>query len=246
VTVLIGLKSLDRGLEVLKLLQRTVPSLQAVDFFELSGLRHVCRRLRLPPPFERDFGTYLVVECAGASDPSGELESLVEIADAAVAASDTEGRRRLWLYREGHNETISALGVPHKLDVSVPIGSLPRFAKDVRTVVHGVDACAEVILFGHLGDGNVHVNVLGPPPEDRRVDQAVFDLVASVGGSISAEHGIGLAKTEWLALTRSATEIAAMRAIKVALDPLGILNPGRVLPSAEPVGVPVATGPGQG
>jgi FAD/FMN-containing dehydrogenase len=86
-----------------------------------------------------------------------------------------------------------------------------------------------VYLYGHLGDGNVHVNVLGPDPEEAEVDELVLQLVARHGGSISAEHGVGMAKTRWLGLTRGEPEIAAMRAIKHALDPLGLLNPGRVL-----------------
>jgi FAD/FMN-containing dehydrogenase len=231
VTALIGLESLDRALEILDLLRRAVPSLQAVDFFERHGLLRVREHLGLPEPLSRPFEVYVLVECAAASDPSVELEPLVEaVDDAAVAATESEDRRRLWLYREGHNETINALGIPHKHDVSVPLGALPRFAAEVRSVVREVAADAELILFGHLGDGNVHVNVIGPAPDDVRVDRAVFELVARLGGSISAEHGIGLAKTGWLRLTRPAAEIEAMRAVKAALDPLGILSPGRVLP----------------
>ena len=229
VVALLALESLHRGLEVLELLNRTVPSLQAVDFFELGGLRRVCEHLGLQPPFARDHAVYLVLECAGTSDPSGELESLVELVDDAVAASDSEGRRRLWRYREAHNETINALGIPHKLDVTVPVGSLPHFVHEVPRIVHDVDAGAEVILYGHLGDGNVHVNILGPELEDERVDRAVLELAASLGGSISAEHGIGLAKAEWLPLVRSEAELRVMRAIKLALDPQGTLSPGRVL-----------------
>ena len=230
VTLLLGVESLGRALEILDLLRRTVPSLQAVDFFERHGLLRVCDHLGLPEPLGRAFDVYLVVECAAASDPSGELGELVEAVDDAVAATESEDRRRLWLYREGHNETINALGVPHKHDVAVPIGALPRFAGEVRAVVRDADPDAEVILFGHLGDGNVHVNVVGPAPDDTHVDRAVFELVARLGGSISAEHGIGRAKTEWLPLTRSPAEIDALRAVKAALDPLGTLNPGRVLP----------------
>jgi FAD/FMN-containing dehydrogenase len=96
----------------------------------------------------------------------------------------------------------------------------------VRQVVAEAVPGARAILFGHLGDGNLHVNVLGPADDDERADDAVLRLVASHGGSISAEHGIGMAKTPWLHLTRSEADIAAMRAIKDALDPAGILNPG--------------------
>jgi FAD/FMN-containing dehydrogenase len=229
VVALVALSSLDRAVELLEHIDRTVPSLQAVDFFEPGGLRRVCEHLGLPQPFEREHLTYLVLECAGSTDPTGDLDALLEFVDDGVVASDGEGRRRLWRYREAHNETINALGIPHKLDVTVPIGSLPHFVREVPQAVHRVDPAAEVILYGHLGDGNVHVNILGPRLEDERVDRVVLELAASLGGSISAEHGIGLAKTEWLPLVRSEAEIDAMRLIKRALDPLGTLNPGRVL-----------------
>jgi FAD/FMN-containing dehydrogenase len=84
-------------------------------------------------------------------------------------------------------------------------------------------------LFGHAADGSVHVNVTGVDPADETVDDAVFELVAELGGSVSAEHGIGAAKRRWLQLNRSGSEIAAMRAVKRALDPAGILNPNVLL-----------------
>ena len=89
---------------------------------------------------------------------------------------------------------------------------------------------ARPILFGHAGDGNLHVNILGLEADDERADDAVLRLVAELGGSISAEHGVGIAKRPWLHLTRSPADIAAMQAIKRALDPVGILNPGVILP----------------
>jgi FAD/FMN-containing dehydrogenase len=230
VVALLGVESLERALDVLELVNRTVPSLQAIDFFEPHGLRRVCEHLALRPPFEREHGTYIVLECAAHTDPSGELGALLELVDDAVAASDSEGRRQLWRYREAHNETINALGIPHKLDVSVPVGSLPEFVREVKRAVNDVDSDAELIVYGHLGDGNVHVNILGPALDDERVDRAVLELAARLGGSISAEHGIGLAKAEWLPLVRSETELRLMRELKRALDPHGILNPGRVLP----------------
>jgi FAD/FMN-containing dehydrogenase len=89
---------------------------------------------------------------------------------------------------------------------------------------------ATLLLFGHVGDGNVHVNVVGPPADDDEVDDVVLGLVVERGGSISAEHGIGTLKRRWLARDRSPGEVAAMAAIKRALDPDGILNPGVLLP----------------
>jgi FAD/FMN-containing dehydrogenase len=88
------------------------------------------------------------------------------------------------------------------------------------------------VLFGHVGDGNLHVNIVGPPPEDETIDEAVLRLVAALHGSISAEHGIGRAKTHWLELSRTPAELAAMRAVKAALDPSGLLNPGVIFEPA--------------
>ena len=93
-------------------------------------------------------------------------------------------------------------------------------------MVAAVDADARTIVYGHVGDGNLHVNVLGPAPEDQRADDAVLELVLELGGSVSAEHGIGVAKVGWLVRDRGEETVAAMRAIKAAWDPAGILNPG--------------------
>jgi FAD/FMN-containing dehydrogenase len=92
-----------------------------------------------------------------------------------------------------------------------------------------VGADLRVILFGHLADGNVHVNVLGARRDDDAIDEAVLRLAAELGGTISAEHGVGVAKARWLDLVRGQDEIAAMRAIKSALDPACLLNPGVML-----------------
>jgi FAD/FMN-containing dehydrogenase len=169
------------------------------------------------------------VECAGRRDPLDELAGVLgtadEVGDSALA-TDGPGRARLWAYREQHTTSINAAGVPHKLDVSLPLERMVSFAERVTGEVEKAIPGSTVILFGHAADGNLHVNVLGPEPEDERVSEVVFGLVAEHGGSISAEHGIGVAKAPWLELTRSAADIEAMRAIKRALDPKGILNPG--------------------
>jgi len=119
--------------------------------------------------------------------------------------------------------------VAHKLDVSVPLGRLGELLARAPGVVESVCPGSAVWVFGHAADGNLHVNVTGVAPESDLVDAAVLTLVAELGGSISAEHGIGVAKRQWLELNRSPAEIAAMRAIKRALDPDGILNPNVLL-----------------
>ena len=144
-----------------------------------------------------------------------------------VVADSTAERERLWRLREAHTEAIAAAGVPHKLDVGVPPARLAAFADAARAAVAEVAPGARVILFGHLGDGNVHVNVLGRGRRPRR--RGGPPVAAEHGGTISAEHGVGVAKAAYLGLVRSAAELRAMRAVKRALDPAGLLNPGAVL-----------------
>jgi FAD/FMN-containing dehydrogenase len=130
-------------------------------------------------------------------------------------------------------DAIARVGVPHKLDVTLPAAALAAFAEAVPAVIAAAAPGARTHLFGHLGDGNLHVNITGVAPDDEAPDDAVLRLVADYGGSISAEHGIGRAKTAWLGLSRTPAEIAAFRAIKGALDPAGILNPGVLVRAAR-------------
>lgn len=214
-------------------LRAGLPSLQAVEVFFADGMDLVVRHRGAVRPFAAAPPCYLLVECAAPTDPTDDLAAVLaeatEVRDAAVA-SDRPGRERLWQLREAHTESINAEGVPHKLDVTLPLGRLADFVEALPGTVAGIQPDARTILFGHLGDGNLHVNVLGLDLDDDRVDDAVLRLVADMGGSISAEHGIGVAKARWLSLTRGPADLAAMRAIKTALDPAGVLNPGVLLP----------------
>ena len=232
VAALIPLPSLDDAEPTLATLRRTLPSLEAVDFMLDDGLSLVLEHQRRESPVAERAPAYLLVECAARTDPTEELAEALEAAgiDDAVVADDTASRTRLWELREGHAEAISAAGVPHKMDVGVPLSRLAEFARRVPGVVTAQAPEARTILFGHLGDGNVHVNVLGLEAGDRAVDHAVLELTASLGGTVSAEHGVGVAKADDLGLVRSGGELAAMAALKRALDPAGILNPGAVLP----------------
>jgi len=121
---------------------------------------------------------------------------------------------------------VNAAGVPHKLDVAVPIGRIGEFDFAVRDAIHRADPDARTFVYGHVGDGNLHVNVLGPDPDDEAVDDAVLELAIQMGGAVSAEHGIGVAKVRWLVADRGESDVATMRAIKGALDPGDVLNPG--------------------
>lgn len=229
----VALAAMDGADEAIALageLRRRLPNLLAAELFFDDGMELVLRHAGGQRPFSQAHPAYLLVEVDGASDPTPELAAAVEAGGAAVhdavLAGDDAGRERLWRLRERHTESVSAEGVPHKLDVAVPIGRLGAYARDVRQVIASVAPAARTFLYGHVLDGNLHVNVLGPPPDDEAVDGAVLRLAIEMGGTVSAEHGIGVAKVGWLEADRGSADVAAMRAIKRALDPDGILNPG--------------------
>jgi FAD/FMN-containing dehydrogenase len=188
---------------------------RAAEVMLASGLSLVRRVGGLAQPLEREHPVYLLLE-------TDELPDLPDDIDAAVDPA-------LWAYREQHTEAIAteagARGtVVHKLDVSVPLERLGAFVDALAAATTPYD----VFVFGHIAMGNLHVNVLGAT--DDEVDGRVLTLVAQHGGSIAAEHGIGIAKARWLPLTRSAAEIDLLRAVKAAFDPHGLLNPGVMLP----------------
>jgi FAD/FMN-containing dehydrogenase len=234
VTALLAFESVAAALDASAVLRREVSSLEAIELFLDRGLRLVVDALGLSRPFAEAHPVLLLVECAARRDPTDELAAAVAelagLADAAVA-SEPGPRAALWRLREGHPEAINTLGAPHKLDVTLPAGRLVQFIETVDGVIAEVDPAARTWLFGHAGDGNIHVNITGPGPDDERADEAVLRYVASLGGSISAEHGIGTAKRELLHLNRSPSELAVFRAVKAALDPAGILNPAVLLPA---------------
>jgi FAD/FMN-containing dehydrogenase len=231
VAALIPLPSAERAAELFGVLRSRLDSLDAIDFMLDDGLQLVLDHLRLPAPVPERAPVYVLLECAARTDPTEELADALDAAgiEDAVVADDTASRERLWRIREALTEAVNAAGIPHKLDVGVPLGALAEFLARTREVVAAAAPGARPIMFGHLGDGNVHVNVLGADPDDPAVDDAVLRVVAELGGTISAEHGVGAAKAAWLHLVRGPGEIAAMRAIKRALDPDGLFNPGVLL-----------------
>jgi FAD/FMN-containing dehydrogenase len=205
--LLVGCPDIETALALLP------PSgLRAAEVMFAPGVDLVRRVAGLPEPLSRRWPVYLLLE-------TDEPPDLPEDVDAAVD-------ERLWAYRERHTEAIATLGVPHKLDVALPLTRVGEFLAALPAAV----APHDVHVFGHLAMGNLHVNVIGPALDDDTVDERVLRLAAGLGGSIAAEHGIGVAKTAWLGLTRGPAELDAMRAIKTALDPRGLLNPGVLLP----------------
>jgi FAD/FMN-containing dehydrogenase len=234
--VLLALGSVRAAVTAAAELRRHLAPLEACELFLHEGLELVCRTGGLARPFGNEtHSAYLLVEAASDEDPSAAVDSALSGlsgVEGVIGAADLSRQRALWRYREMHTEAINRIGVPHKLDLAVPIPELADFIDLVPSTVTSIDPVAHVWLFGHVADGNVHVNVTGLSYDDYRVDEAIFGLVAKFGGTISAEHGIGSAKRQWLHLSRSPNELAAFGAIKRALDPAMILNPNILLPAS--------------
>jgi FAD/FMN-containing dehydrogenase len=211
--------------------------LVAAEMFVDDGLALVREHTGLGAPLPDPHPAYLLVETTGGPDDALP-EALAEALEAtegvrdAVVADEPARRAALWEYRERHTEAVAADGTrrgapPVKLDVSLPPASLGPVVDDVRGVLSSAYPDAVLYLWGHLAEGNLHLNVLGVDPADERAaTDLVLRTVAAAGGSIGAEHGIGRAKVPWVGLSRSPAELAAMRAVKSALDPARLLNPG--------------------
>jgi FAD/FMN-containing dehydrogenase len=233
VVALLGLAGVGEAVSLASELRRALGEVRALELMEGEGMRVVASHLGAAPPVAPDAGAFLLVEAAGRADPTPALaDAIAHLAASAPVAVGVEraDRERLWRWREAHPEAAAALGVVLKFDVTLPAAAIAEFCAQVPARMVAGWPGATTLLYGHVGDGNIHVNVVGPDPDDHAVDDSVLGLVVDLGGSISAEHGIGVAKRAWLARNRSAAEVAAMRAIKRALDPEGIMNPGVLLP----------------
>ena len=225
---LLAVDDLGDAVDVMVEVKKRFRFLSAAEFMTSRGLALVQRLqgakwpLATIPPYS------LLLEVSDDSDATEELAAFLEesgvVRDAVLAADSAS--TGLWYWRERHTEAISRYGLVRKLDVAVPVRSIARFVNEVQEIVELERPLADVVLFGHLGDGNVHVNLLNLGSGDDQLDHEILAVVASYGGSISAEHGIGRAKVADLSLTRTSADIESMVSIKRALDPSLILNPG--------------------
>jgi len=207
------------------------------DFYEL-----VTRQVPgLTTPLPHGHGGYVLVEALGSSPSRDQeqFESMLQgalaggiIADAVVAQSGAESQE-LWRIRDASGEMMQRVPFQAKFDVSIPTGDIGRFLDDCRAVLARRWPAMQSVAFGHIGDSNVHFNVHLPrvddPQQVSELEHLFYDRVRRWNGSISAEHGIGTLKREFLDYSRTPEEIALMRALKRALDPHDLLNPGKLL-----------------
>jgi FAD/FMN-containing dehydrogenase len=174
-------------------------------------------------------GWQLLIELAGDTDQTERLADALE--DARVSGEPAVGvdigaQQRLWQVRESVAEVLGVHGPPLKFDVSLPLWAIAGFAADSAELVtkHAPDATP--VLFGHIGEGNLHLNVVRCGPDaERQLYSAMMLLIARRGGNVSSEHGIGTRKRDYVSMSRTEADIAAMRAVKAAFDPTGYLNP---------------------
>jgi FAD/FMN-containing dehydrogenase len=246
----VGLGSPEKALDLLRLLESAMG--EAIESFELvPKVAHDLVLAHVPgtrAPLAGDHAWHVLVEATApmvAPSPEKALgralmaameTSVVE--DASIAASEAQAEA-FWRIRESISEAEQKDGPAAKHDISVEVASMPRFMTEAAAAVEGRFRGTRVIAFGHLGDGNVHFNVRAPEGaadwlkgEGLAVTSFVHDLVVEAGGSISAEHGIGQMRLAELQRVGDPARLGAMRAIKRALDPDGIMNPGKLVPVA--------------
>jgi len=191
------------------------------------------------PPVGQDHPYYVLIESLGADvrlDSErfmAALESALQaglISDAAVAQSDND-RRAFWALRDDVMQVVVG-GMPVTFDISLPLAAMEQYVEALGRDLSAGIGQHRLWIFGHLGDGNLHI-IVQVPPQDYltlrpKIETIVYGPLGAFGGSVSAEHGIGLEKKPYLAVCRSESEVAVMRALKTALDPEGILNPGKI------------------
>ncbi|MED6301937.1 MAG: FAD-binding oxidoreductase [Pseudomonadota bacterium] len=241
-TVLVlGLSDMSAIMTVLDRIQSTTPLL-AYEFFSELAVSKVVDHAGVARPFETRTPFYALVEFERENDlTDAQVFEVVEqcmeegwVIDAVMSQSVAQARA-LWRLREDISETISKW-TPYKNDISSTVSKVPELLVAVDEVVHKNYPDWEVVWYGHIGDGNLHLNIL--KPEDLQIEEFkarcsvvstdIFDAIKTLGGSVSAEHGVGTLKAPYLGYSKSDSEIDAMRAIKAIFDPDGILNPGKV------------------
>ncbi|MGF2946637.1 FAD-binding oxidoreductase [Mycobacterium sp. Lab-001] len=205
---------------------RDVDGIAALELIDGRAGALIRAHLGVAVPVDGDW--MLLVELAADHDQTDRLADLldgVQLCGEPAVGVDVAAQQRLWQVRESLAEVLGVYGPPLKFDVSLPLSAIGGFAREAVALLgaHAPDALP--LLFGHVGEGNLHLNVLRCPVErEQAVYGPMMDLIAGCGGNVSSEHGVGSRKRRYLAMSREPADIAAMRAVKAALDPTGYLN----------------------
>lgn len=216
--------------------------LTAFEFFTHNGMEKVLVHSEVPAPFESEAPFYALVEFESLSETQlDQAMALFEtcvmegwVLDGVISQSLSQAEN-LWKLREDMSETLSRWK-PYKNDISVNVSRMPEFLAEVESLAAAEYPDFELVWYGHIGDGNLHLNILKPDdlPVEQFAEQCsvasqqIAALVGQFNGSISAEHGVGLLKKDYLEHSRSATEVQLMRQVKQVFDPNGIMNPGKI------------------
>ena len=212
-------------------------SLSAFEVMWPSFYTPASAKQSAPPPLAPGAGCYVITEVSSSGEQAeAELSAFLEaafeqgLAEDAVLAQSVQQTRAIWSIRDMGGELIQAFNPVGNFDISVPTSRIGAFVEKCTAALEARWPGTTQIYFGHVCDGNVHLIAGGFGSDDLlAVEEAVYEVAQALDGSISAEHGIGLHKREFLHLSRSADEISTMRRLKAAFDPLGLLNPGKVL-----------------
>lgn len=239
--LVLGVSEFSAIMNVLNTFQSKM-DLTAFEFFSEKALQKVVSHGDLQRPFETPTEYYALLEFENTNDEVEALamalfEQCVEqewVMDGVMSQS-VEQLNNLWRLREDISETISQW-TPYKNDISTVISKVPAFLQEVEALVNQHYPTFEIIWFGHIGDGNVHLNILKPDELDKAtffeqchsVSQWVFEIVQKYQGSVSAEHGVGMVKKDYLPYSRSEMEIDLMKQVKLVFDPNGVMNPGKI------------------
>lgn len=239
--LVLGTPDFDSIMPVLHAFQDKL-DLTAFEFFSDKAMAKVLARGDVPAPFDTPCPFYALLEFEATTEERADqalatFEHCVNegwVVDGVMSQSEQQ-LQNLWRLREDISETI-AHWTPYKNDISVTVSKVPAFLRDIDAIVGKHYPDFEIIWFGHIGDGNLHLNILKPDhlskdeffDKCKIVNKWVFETVEKYNGSISAEHGVGMTKRDYLTYSRSEAEIAYMKAIKSAFDPNGIMNPGKV------------------
>jgi FAD/FMN-containing dehydrogenase len=225
VTAVCGFEDLGALVDAGRLF-RDLDGIAALELIDGRASALADEHLGVAAPVHGDW--LLLVELASDHDQTQRLADAldgVQTCGEPAVGVDRAAQQRLWRVRESLTEVVGLFGPPLKFDVSLPLAAVTAFARDADALVHRHAPDAVAVLFGHIGEGNLHLNVLRCSDEqEREVYASMMELIAECGGNVSSEHGVGSRKRRYLAMSREAADIAAMRTLKTAFDPTGYLN----------------------